>query len=181
MLFNVAPQPLNANGSANPNQGSVPIRSRFKHWQQDSTGDGLCPLKCRVTGVLHVLCQCQKAMKEEPQSRITLQHDSIVLAIYKGVEDRIKEAVVSSVEAQVETQVEDSIGVKSNLGTLTAARAQSSQAPLLESANDWKVQYDDNDEGVSVGRSDHSPLRLPLSLDQALFSMVSFGPCRQRQ
>jgi hypothetical protein len=50
----------------------------------------------------------------------------------------------------VETEVEDSIGFKSNLGKFTAPRAQSSQAPLLESADDWKVQFDVNDEGVSV-------------------------------
>ena len=128
-------------------QDSLPTPSRLKHWQQDSAGDGLCPLGCRVTGsLLHILCQCQKAIKEEPQSRITWRHDSILLAIYKSVKDRIKEAM----ESRVETEVEDSIGFKSNLGKFTAPRAQSSQAPLLESADDWKVQFDVNDEGVSV-------------------------------
>ena len=43
-------------------------------------------------------------------------------------------------ESRVETEVEDSIGSKSNLGKFTAPRAQSSQAPLLESADDWKVR-----------------------------------------
>ena len=42
-------------------------------------------------------------------------------------------------ESRVEAQVEDSIGFESNLGNLTALRAQSSQMPLLESADDWKV------------------------------------------
>ena len=46
--------------------------------------------------------------------------------------------------------MEDSVGFKSNLGRFTAPRAQSSQAPLLESANDWKVQFDVNDECVLV-------------------------------
>ena len=50
----------------------------------------------------------------------------------------------------METEVEDSIGFESNLGKFTAPRAQSSQAPLLESADYWKVQFDVNDEGVSV-------------------------------
>ena len=50
----------------------------------------------------------------------------------------------------METEVEDSIGFKSNLGKFTAPRAQSSQAPLLESADDWKAQFDINDESVSV-------------------------------
>ena len=46
--------------------------------------------------------------------------------------------------------MEDSIGFKSNLSKITAPRAQSSHAPLLESAEDWKVQFDVTDEGVSV-------------------------------
>ena len=46
--------------------------------------------------------------------------------------------------------MEDSIGLKSNLGKFTAPRTQSSQAPLLESGDDWKVQFDVNDEAVSV-------------------------------
>ena len=44
----------------------------------------------------------------------------------------------------------DSIDFESNLGEVTAPRVQSSQSPLLESADDWKVQIDVNDEGVSV-------------------------------
>ena len=48
-------------------QDSLPTSRRLKHWQHDSAGDGLCPLGCRVTGsLLHILCQCQKAIKEEP-------------------------------------------------------------------------------------------------------------------
>ena len=95
---------------------------------------------------MHILRQCQKAIKEEPQSRIICRHDSILLAIYNSIKDRIKEAMAS----RVETEVEDSIGVKSNQGKFTAPRAQSSQAPLLESADDWMLQFDVNDEVVSV-------------------------------
>ena len=112
-----------------------------------------------------------------PSSKSSPNPDpNILLAIYKSVKDRIKEAMESSVE----TDVEDSIGFKSNLGKFTAPRAQSSQAPLLENAVDWKVQFDVNDEGVR-SRSDHSPLRLMLSLDRALVPMVSSDPCKQRQ
>ena len=39
---------------------------------------------------------------------------------------------------------------RSNLDKFTAPRAQSSQAPLLESAADWKVHFYVNNEGVSV-------------------------------
>ena len=101
-------------------QDSLRTPSRLKHWQQDSAGDGLCPLGCSVTGsLLHILCQCQKAIKEETQSRITWQHDSILFAIYKSVKDRIKEAT----ESRVETEVEDFIGFKTNLGKFTTPRA----------------------------------------------------------
>ena len=157
-------------------QDSLPTPSRLKHCQQDSAGDGLCPLGCRVTGsLLHILCQCQKAIKEEPQSRITWRHDSILLAIHKGVKDRIKEAVKS----RVETEVEDSIGFRYNLGKFTAPCAQSSQAPY------WRVLTTGRCSlmlmmRVFWSRSDHSPLRLLLSMDQALVPMVSSGPCRQR-
>ena len=82
-------------------------------------------------------------------------------------------------ESRVETEVEDFIGFKYNLGKFTAPRAESSQAPLLESADDRKVQFDVTDEGAS--RNDHSPLRLLLSVDRALVPMVTSGPCRQRQ
>ena len=57
-------------------------------------------------------------MKEEPQSRITWHHASILLAVYKGVKDWMLK--------------------------------QSSQAALLESAHDWKVQLDVNDAGDAV-------------------------------
>ena len=68
------------------------------------------------------------------------------MAIYKSVKDQIKEAT----ESRVETEVEDSICFKSNLGKITAPHAQSSQAPLLEGADDWRVQFHVNDEGVPV-------------------------------
>ena len=50
----------------------------------------------------------------------------------------------------METEVEDSNGFKSNLCKFTAPRAQSFHSPLLETTDDWKVQFDDNDKGVSV-------------------------------
>ena len=98
-------------------------------------------------------------------------------AIYKSVKDRIKEAM----ESRVETEVED-FGFKSNLGKFTAPRAQSSQAPLLENADDWKAQCDVNDdhEGVSVKErpfpSEIAVVSGPGSLpDGVIWS------CRQRQ
>ena len=46
--------------------------------------------------------------------------------------------------------LEGLVWCKSNLGKFTAPLGQSSQPPRLESADDWKVQLDINDEGVSV-------------------------------
>ena len=172
---NISPSPNpnpTPNPSRNPNRNPTP--SRLKHWQQDSAGDGLCPLGCRVTeSLLHILCQCLKDIKEEPQSRITWRHDSILLAIYKSVKDQIKEAM----ESRVETEVEDFIGFKSNLGKFTAPRAQSSQSPLLESADDWKVQFDVNDEGVSVKeRPFPSEIVVPLCVEVGARGAINEQP-----
>ena len=83
-------------------QDSLPTPSRLEHRQQDSAGDGLCVLGCRVTqSILHILCQCQTAIKEGPQSRIRWQNDSILLAIYKGVKYRIKEATESRLNGRI--------------------------------------------------------------------------------
>ena len=78
-------------------QDSFPTPRRLKHWQQYGTSD-ISPLGFRATGLLlQILCQCQKAVKEEPQSRITWRHDSIWVATCKGVKDQIKEATESRV------------------------------------------------------------------------------------
>ena len=45
--------------------------------------------------------------------------------------------------------MEDSIGFKSNLGEFTAPRAQSSQAPLLKGADEWKVAHGVHDGAVA--------------------------------
>ena len=87
------------------------------------------------------------------------------LAIYKSVKDRIKEAM----ESRLETEVEDSIGFKFSLSKFTAPFAQSSQAPLLESADDLKVQFDGNDEGVSVKER-------PFPSEIAVVSGLGFRP-----
>ena len=68
----------------------------------------------------------------------------MLLAIYKSVKARIKEAL----ESMVQTKVEDSVGFEFNPGKFIAPRTLSSQAPSLESFDDWKVQFDNNDEGV---------------------------------
>ena len=60
---------------------------------------------------------------------------ALTLAAVPALSLWIKEVL----ESRVETEVENSIGFKSNLGKFTAPRAKSSQAPLLESADDWKV------------------------------------------
>ena len=51
---------------------------------------------------------------------------------------------------QREARNEDANSVQSNFGNFTAHRAQSSETTLLEIVDDWKVQFDVIDEGVSV-------------------------------
>ena len=77
----------------NATQDSLPTPSRLKCWQQESAGDGKCPLGCGYAGTLkHTLCGCEKALEEKPQSRITWRHDSILLAWQRGVVNQVEVA-----------------------------------------------------------------------------------------
>ena len=75
----------------NATQESLPTPSRLKHWNKSSGGDGKCPLCSRFVGTLkHILCGCPHAINEEPQSRITWRHDSILLAWKKAIEHQVE-------------------------------------------------------------------------------------------
>ena len=51
-------------------------------------------LRSRFVGTLkHILCGCPHAINEEPQSRITWRHDSILLAWKKAIEHQVKSRV----------------------------------------------------------------------------------------
>jgi len=75
----------------NATQDSLPTPNRLKHRGQSNASDGKCPLCFKVAGTLkHILCGCEKALEENPQSRITWRHDSILLTWKKGIEYQIK-------------------------------------------------------------------------------------------
>ena len=126
-------------------QDSCPTPSRLKCWSQASAGDGKCPLGCGKAGTLkHILCACVKAIKEAPQSRITWRHDSVLLAIYRGVMDAIEEAGKDEdvgVSAATVTFKTDS--GKEYTKASTALRDPSPKN-VLSGASDWKVQFDLN-------------------------------------
>ena len=104
---------------------------------------GMCPHGCGVRATLrHILCECR--IKEEPQSRITWRHDSVLLAIFKAVlavVNRFKNATQKSKRTLAQSQPA-AIMFKSEKGTkYTAARAQVEKG-LLERAVDWKILFD---------------------------------------
>ena len=84
----------------NATQESLPTPSRLKHWNKSSGGDGKCPLCSRFVGTLkHILCRCPYAIDEEPQSRITRRHDSILLAWKKAIEHQVESTAGKSGES----------------------------------------------------------------------------------
>ena len=84
----------------NATQESLPTPSRLKHWNKSSAGDGKCPLCSRFVGTLkHILCRCPHAIDEEPQSRITWRHDSILLAWKKAIEHQVESTAGKSGES----------------------------------------------------------------------------------
>ena len=120
-------------------QDSLPTPSRLKHSQQNSAGDGLCPLGCRSGSLLHILWQFQKAVKEELQSRITWRHDSALLAVYKGFKDQIKQAVEPRVEARMKDSTSfNGIPTKRRCSLfLTTTVSQGATTPLCDCCCLW--------------------------------------------
>ena len=147
----------------NGTQDSLPTPSRLNTWQQESAGDGRCPLGCKEKGTLkHILCGCWIALKEEPQSRITWRHDSILLAIFRGVMDRIQEANAQPRQEDalppiklksVETLNGDSLVSNASGNSFTAPAKPTPLKCVLEKATDWQVQFDINEEGQVKDRN----------------------------
>lgn len=140
----------------NSTQDSLPTPSRLKCWAQQSAGDGRCPLGCREAGTLkHILCGCQRAIKE-PHSRITWRHDSVLLAIYRGVLDRLEEAGNARKETKEEGPVTEHVfksecGKTQRMPHVTVPQISVHyEKDVFMRADDWKVQFDVDLEGGSV-------------------------------
>lgn len=127
-------------------EDQFPTPSRLHAWGQ---GDGMCPLCLqagrRIRGsLLHILCNCQVAIKEEPQSRITWRHDSVLFAIFR--------AVLRVVNRFKNSQQAKKLSGKPREPTTIQFRTESNKryapvrAPvvvaLLEKASDWKLIFD---------------------------------------
>ena len=141
-------------------EDQFPTPSRLCMWGQ---GDGLCPL-CLPHGVkkkaslLHILCDCTHAMKEDKMARqsghkghigrITWRHDSIMFAIFRGVlrtVNRFKKAQqegrlgVSEVKDHSTIQFRTGANVKyKHLVRVPEVRK------VLAGAVDWKLRFDIN-------------------------------------
>lgn len=116
-----------------------PTPSRLHMW---GVGDGMCPLGCKAKGsLLHILTVCR--MEEEPQSRITWRHDSVLFAIFRavlGVTNRFKKAHQQAVG--VTEPVSSAIQFRSEANTKYPAVRVPVQEKVLAGAVDWQLQFD---------------------------------------
>ena len=152
----------------NATQDSLPTPSRLKCWQQESAGDGKCPLGCGRAGTLkHILCGCEKALDEKPQSRITWRHDSILLAWQRGVVNQVEVATkarrVAKPAAPIQFKSHGILHTEEKGGkevqcppsvSWEATRSEKPSSNVLESAQDWKVQFDIDLECVDMPKND---------------------------
>ena len=140
----------------NATQESLPTPSRLKHWNKSSGGDGKCPLCSRFVGTLkHILCRCPHAINEEPQSRITWRHDSILLAWKKAIEHQVESTAgkpgknpgciqfqsAGLLEAEKSIKGDANDGKTSSQPLKVHHKDQSSKN-VLRQASDWKIQFD---------------------------------------
>ena len=91
---------------------------------------------------MHILCQCQ--LKEEPQSRITWRHDSVLFAIFRAilaVVNRFKDGQQSCKRSGAATTSSRVMPFVSETGTKYAVRAPMT-TELLAKATDWNLQFD---------------------------------------
>ena len=134
--------------------------SVLKCWRQASAGDGKCPLGCGYAGTLkHILCGCKKAINETPQSRITWRHDSVLLAIHNGIQERVKAANKQSQPASGGDGDQSFSKFTSTHGTTFSVPHAATKQNVLARASDWKVQFDlDMSEGLSKHREGDQPV-----------------------
>ena len=154
----------------NSTEDTLPTPSVLKCWRQASAGDGKCPLGCGMAGTLkHILCGC-KLTFEQGQHRITWRHDSILLAIYHSVQERIANTTeliekAKSYANPLATTKFVSYGQLANTpdGNMQEAVAKPSNSfvvpaavvgdDIFSKATDWKIQFDlDMEEGLSKER-----------------------------
>ena len=126
---------------------TLPTPDNLARWNQGNACGGKCPLGCAKTGsLMHILCNCERAHKEEPQNRIAWRHDSILLAIYHATMDRIKE--INQVTSQSTDEVKTfrnplaAIGFKSENGSTFKVPGPKAKEEVLAQASDWQVQFD---------------------------------------
>ena len=110
----------------------------------------------RFVGTLkHILCRCPHAINEEPQSRITWRHDSILLAWKKAIEHQVESTAgkpgkspgciqfqsAGLLEAEKSIKGDANDGKTSSQPLKVHHKDQSSKN-ILRQANDWKIQFD---------------------------------------
>ena len=123
-------------------EDQYPTPSLLRAW--GGVGDGMCPLGCASKGSLkHILTGCR--LNEEPQSRITWRHDSILLAIFKGVAGVVKRvkkcAALNRLNGIDKAETMSVNRFKSESNSSFCIRVPK-KLRVLEEATDWKLQFD---------------------------------------
>jgi hypothetical protein len=121
--------------------------------------DKMCPLGCKVVGSLrHLLSGC--SLNEEPQSRITWRHDSVLYQIYKAtlaVSNRFKEAGAKQKQGKEVATREPIVFKSANSSTKFVVDRVESVGALLELAPDWKFQFDVESPACSQSKNTPFP------------------------
>jgi len=125
-------------------EDQFPTPSRLNMWGE---GNGMCPLGCRRRGtLLHILCACQVTMMEEPQSRITWRHDSILFAIFRAVLsvlNRVKNSLKAKKLSGQPDEQTVSVFWNPESGEKYPGKVRAPKATtVLEKASDWKLLFD---------------------------------------
>ena len=141
-------------------EDQFPTPSRLCMW---GVGDGWCPL-CLSHGIkkkaslLHILCGCEHAMKEDKLARrsgqkghigrITWRHDSIMFAIFRGVlrvVKRFKKAYQEKKLGVSSTTEYSTIQFRSELNVKYKHPVRVPDVKeVLAKAVDWKLMFDIN-------------------------------------
>jgi len=121
----------------------------------------MCPLGCKAVGSLrHILCGCR--LDEQPQSRITWRHDSVLLAIFRGVlavSNRCKKSQAKGRLGCKPAKSKPTSFKSSSKNTFTVARAPEVK-PLLETASDWKLQFDVSAPNLAQNKNQMFPAEI---------------------
>ena len=121
----------------------------------------MCPLGCNTVGSLrHILCGCR--LDEQPQSRVTWRHDSVLLAILRGVlavSNRYKESQAKGKLGCMPAESKPIAFKSAENNSFKVVRAPETRQ-FLETASDWKFQFDVHAPELSQSKNKMFPAEI---------------------